>query len=151
MSVTSVRESQATKEKWNWLAEHRYDSKAQAHAVAIDRLYQEEKKQMENERKFYPIWLEYVGPNDVVGHLKTRIRIRKMPGTKNMSGEPCVDGWLGTTDDWSKTALGELDAAEMRALLVKEGVQVPSNSKIAYDDYSVGDKNSEWYNKQFVY
>lgn len=44
-SVTSVRMSLATKEKYNWLA-GRHDSKTQVLAIAIDRLYQEEKKRM---------------------------------------------------------------------------------------------------------
>lgn len=45
MSTTSIRMSQSTKEKYNWLA-GRYDSKTQVLAVAIDRLYQEEKRKI---------------------------------------------------------------------------------------------------------
>ena len=68
---------------------------------------------------FYLTSSEYVGPNArslendyrriVYGHY---IDIQTAPGLRNMSHEPCVDGWLGTTNDWAEYAHGEYDTIE---------------------------------------
>jgi hypothetical protein len=70
---------------------------------------------------FYLTSAKYVGPNArhlendynkiVYGHY---VDIQSVPGRRNMSKEPCVDGWLGTTNDWAEYAHGAfetLDAA----------------------------------------
>jgi hypothetical protein len=62
--------------------------------------------------QYYLINVKYVGPNktDSSGHYYEDagiMYIQTVPGTKNMSGEPCHKGWLGTTNDVSQTAHGE--------------------------------------------
>lgn len=102
--------------------------------------------------KFYPVLLEYVGPNtQMTQHLTRRIRVEASPGLTNMGHEPRVTGWLGTTGEWSKTALGELSEAETRALLKEYGIQIPDSSPVKFDDYSFGAETSEWYNQRFAY
>jgi len=103
-----------------------------------------------NDKKYYPILLEYVGPN---GHgvLNNRIRVLKEPGHKNLSRKPCAEGWLGTTDDWSKTALGECTEAETRAILVEHGIQIQDEMPVAYADYSFDHERSEGWNEAFAY
>ncbi len=61
---------------------------------------------------FYIIESEYVGPNPDQ-HLNDHCYlVQTVPGRKNMSHEICIDGWLGTTNDWSETAHGEYDTLE---------------------------------------
>jgi len=103
-----------------------------------------------NDKKYYPILVEHVGPN---GHgvLNNRIRVSKEPGCKNLSRERCAEGWLGTTDDWSKTALGECTEEEARAILVQRDIQIPDEMPVAYADYSFDHERSEAWNEVFAY
>ena len=113
------------------------------------RKYQQECAQM----KYYPILLNYVGPNpdSMAAHLRERIYISRTPGRKNLSREECIDGWLGQTNDRSECALGEFDADGARQLLKSYGVQIPDNVPVRFTDYSIRAETSEWYNKQFAY
>ena len=58
---------------------------------------------------YYVVETKYVGPNqDTDKYIDAdRIDITTEPATGNMSGEVCLDGWCGTTDDWSVHAHGE--------------------------------------------
>jgi hypothetical protein len=102
---------------------------------------------------FYPILLEYVGPpnSNIAAHLKKRIRVESKPGRKNLSGQPCTTGWLGTTNDWSETALGEVSEDECRELLKERGVKIPDTSSVKFTDYSFGNRFSEKFNREFAY
>ncbi|GGB53132.1 hypothetical protein GCM10011607_12050 [Shewanella inventionis] len=66
---------------------------------------------------YYVIQSEYAGANthDSAGHIlgdTTEMTITTTIGLKNMSKEPCTEGWLGTTNDWSSTARGEFNSLE---------------------------------------
>ncbi len=37
---------------------------------------------------------------------RDHVMAQNQPGAKNSSGEPCANGWLGTTDNVSRTAIG---------------------------------------------
>jgi len=102
-------------------------------------------------KKYYPIRIEYVGPNRDKGHLGQKIRMGKRAGKTNMSNEPKTSGWLGTTDDWNHTALGEMNEIEARALLKRNGVLIAKKTPVRHTDYSYGHENSEWYNKRWAY
>lgn len=60
---------------------------------------------------YYPILYKYVGANlnEIERHRDSEgyVIIQTVPGTKNMSGEDCVAGCLGTTNDWEARAFGE--------------------------------------------
>lgn len=100
----------------------------------------------------YLIDVVYVGPQDQPKHLRQRIRIQSKPGVKNMSGEPCEIGWLGTTNDWNHEAIGAMSDKDARKELHSFGIQIPDDSPVNLGDYSYGyDEYSEWYNKQFMY
>ncbi|CAE6779599.1 hypothetical protein [Nitrospira defluvii] len=61
---------------------------------------------------YYVVECEYVGP-DPDQHTNTHTyEITTTPPRLNMSHEICTDGWLGTTNDWSRTAH---DAFETKA------------------------------------
>lgn len=61
---------------------------------------------------FYVIENKYVGPNADQNLNATTIEISAEPARKNMSGEVCVKGWCGTTNDWCVNAHGEFSSAE---------------------------------------
>ena len=66
---------------------------------------------------YYPIRVAYTGINRADRHQYARgnrdhYEIRRAPGRTNMSHQPLTDGWLGTTDDWSRTALGECETLD---------------------------------------
>ena len=66
---------------------------------------------------FYLISIEYVGANklDSRGHIigdSETVQLTTTPPKTNMSGEVLVNGWLGTTNDWSHNALGEFKTLE---------------------------------------
>ncbi len=71
----------------------------------------------ENAKMFYLVSSEYVGPNttdsrgDIIGDSET-VKITKTPPTTNMSGDILINGWLGTTNDWSSHALGEFETLD---------------------------------------
>ena len=79
---------------------------------------------------YYLIEHEYVGPNQhclatdynniVNGHYFV---IQDRPGLTNMSHEPRTEGWLGTTNDWSETALGEYPTEKAAEKAVLEKLQ----------------------------
>jgi hypothetical protein len=66
---------------------------------------------------FYLISIEYVGPNtldskgNIIGDSET-VQITTTPPRTNMSDEVMINGWLGTTNDWSSHALGEFKTLE---------------------------------------
>lgn len=61
--------------------------------------------------KYYIVETIYVGPNPYGAQNidADRIEIRTEPARANMSGEVRIDGWCGTTDNWSVYAHGEYD------------------------------------------
>lgn len=61
---------------------------------------------------YYIISEKYTGPN-WEEHLDSEMAwIQTYPGRTNMSNEERTEGWLGTTNDWSKSAHGEYDTLE---------------------------------------
>jgi hypothetical protein len=104
----------------------------------------------------YPVLSNYCGPNDYVdgGHNKhcllygTYVVFRTTPGRTNMSHEPRAEGWLGTTNDWSETALGEFPdtAAAMAAVrdritYVKELIEESDEEEPYYEVDDTEDGN----------
>ena len=68
-------------------------------------------------KKYYVLISTYVGPNTRDGNHprpeeEKYLTIQTAPGHKNLSGEICTEGWLGTTDDYSLEACGEFDTLE---------------------------------------
>jgi len=71
--------------------------------------------------KLYLVEIIYIGPNRASkGRHGHKVRVLREPGRKNMSGEPCISGWLGTTDDWHKEALGEFTPETAACYLLAE-------------------------------
>lgn len=69
---------------------------------------------------YYIVMTEYVGPNPQENLDSDVIDIRTSPARKNMSGEICVNGWCGTTNDWSCTAHGEYPSIEEAISAIEE-------------------------------
>jgi hypothetical protein len=66
---------------------------------------------------YYVLTCEYVGPNtrDSAGNRQSCnpvATIETQPGRTNQSGQERIEGWLGTTNDWSRTAHGEFETLE---------------------------------------
>ena len=79
---------------------------------------------------YYIIEKNYVGPNQGTDEYidADTISICTRPARKNMSGEPCTDGWCGTTNDWAVSAYGvhhsiEAARAEIHTLAGAGGVR----------------------------
>ena len=74
---------------------------------------------------YYVTTCTYVGPNtfDSIGARLSRdpvAYIQTEPGTKNQSGAECIDGWLGTTNDWDRHAYGEFETLSQAQARCKE-------------------------------
>jgi hypothetical protein len=66
--------------------------------------------------KFYVLTCSYAGPNPQEHMDDDVCTIETQPGRTNSSHEIKTDGWLGTTNDWSRSAHGAFDTeAEARA------------------------------------
>jgi hypothetical protein len=61
---------------------------------------------------FYVIEAEYTGPNNQQNLDSHTYHVQTCPGRINMSHQPAVDGWLGTTNDWAEYAHGEYATLE---------------------------------------
>ena len=74
------------------------------------------------EQKYYIIETNYVGPNkNQEGYVDTdSIVISTAPATANMSHEVRIEGWCGTTNDWSVTAHGEYENIEKARAAISE-------------------------------
>lgn len=75
---------------------------------------------------YYVVECEYVGPDKDRHTNDHTYEITSTPPRTNSSHEICTDGWLGTTNDWARTAHGafetEADAREaVQELLSAEG------------------------------
>ncbi len=82
--------------------------------------------------KYYIIEINYIGPNPLCD--VDTIGIYKTPAYGNMSKEPVVDGWAGTTNDWATYAHGEFDSIEEARAKIAE--LYPERREIdEYDDY----------------
>jgi len=77
-----------------------------------------ETKTNENATTYYVIETNYVGPNDLYD--PDTIGIYTRPAYGNMSKQPVVDGWAGTTNDWATYAHGEFDSIEEARAKVDE-------------------------------
>ena len=60
--------------------------------------------------KYYVIETENVGPNSDEHLDEHTFGISTKPATTNQSHEPRINGWCGTTNDWSVDAHGEFDS-----------------------------------------
>lgn len=70
---------------------------------------------------YYVVETNYVGPNPGQHLNDHTFEITTKAPRTNMSGEVRTNGWLGTTNDWSKTAHGAYDSVdEARAAVVEE-------------------------------
>ena len=63
---------------------------------------------------FYIIGVEYVGPNPASERFidANRVYISETPARTNQSHEVRIDGWCGTTNDWSTTAHGAYETLD---------------------------------------
>lgn len=100
---------------------------------------------MEQEGSFYLIWREYLGPNRE-DHLNDNFYfITTKPARYNMSHQICLDGWAGTTNDWSVTALGEYSTIEAARECILENdeyaTEIPETDEFyphdMIDDYEI--------------
>jgi hypothetical protein len=105
------------------------------------------------EQRFYLIEVNYVGPHpSQKGHRASMVEIRPEPGRKNMSGEPCERGWLGTTDDWHRQAVGVYNEQGARKMLTETyGIKLPEASPVKYEKYCHSHRHAEWYNRRWCY
>lgn len=102
---------------------------------------------------YYLIKTAYCGPNmnDIEHHQDSEgyMIIQTAPGTKNMSGEECTSGWLGTTNDWSSHACGEYEnIEEARTAAATRGYTVLLDDGyygIEYGDHGDPDEIEEIY------
>ena len=60
----------------------------------------------------YVIEMEYVGPDQRRALNSHFYIVQDQPGRMNMSKEVCLQGWLGTTNDWSEHAHGEFETLD---------------------------------------
>lgn len=70
---------------------------------------------------FYPIY-----STEIINNRRVAAEVRETPCRKNLSKEPLINGWLGTTNDWSEYALGEFETedeawAAIDAALARDG------------------------------
>lgn len=83
---------------------------------------------------FYLIRTRYEGPNQTAENFRDcegYMTIETKPGGTNMSGEERTSGWLGTTNDWNKTACGEYDTTdEARTAATKCGYTEPVEAEL---------------------
>lgn len=71
---------------------------------------------------FFVIKHSYIGPNpnDPENIMQERWDIRDEPGQTNVSLEPKIEGWLGSSGDWSSDAYGEFATiGDARAYIAK--------------------------------
>jgi hypothetical protein len=62
---------------------------------------------------FYLVTRVYVGPNQDSKHLNSDvIEVWNEPARTNSSKEVLIDGWCGTTNDWSVHAYGEYETLQ---------------------------------------
>lgn len=61
---------------------------------------------------YYIIEKIYVGPNQDQERYIDAVEIRNTPAVTNTTHEKQVEGWCGTTNDWSITAHGEYSSIE---------------------------------------
>ncbi|HEX7111404.1 MAG TPA: hypothetical protein VF216_03095 [Mizugakiibacter sp.] len=65
-----------------------------------------------NTTTYYVVERDYAGPN-ADQHLNAHTyTIRTAPARGNMSHEPIIDGWAGTTDDWAVYGRGQYETRE---------------------------------------
>jgi hypothetical protein len=89
-------------------------------------------KTNENATTYYVIEANYVGPNDLYD--PDTIGIYTRPAYGNMSKEPVVDGWAGTTNDWATYGRGEFGTIDEARAKIAE--LYPERREIdEYDDY----------------
>jgi len=96
---------------------------------------------------YYVIETEYVGPNQDDDRYcdADRVVIQIVPGITNSSHEPRIEGWLGTTNDWSATAHGAYGNIEAARAAITERFgpcrEVESdeyNDTIVVEAYKIG-------------
>lgn len=106
-----------------------------------------------SEQEFYLIEVNFVGQHpSQKSHRAEMVRVSPKPGHKNMSGETCERGWLGTTDDWNKQAVGVYNEAGARKMLTETyKIKLPKTSPVKHTDYCHSHKNAEWYNRRWCY
>src|SRR5256885_2081753 len=71
---------------------------------------------------YYVIESKYVGPNQDQSQYcdVDTIGIFTAPGKTNSSREVRLEGWLGTTNDWSEYAHGEYESVEAAEAAIRE-------------------------------
>jgi hypothetical protein len=84
------------------------------------------------ETKFYVVSTEDVGPN--AEPLNERVYIQTKPAVGNMSRQPIIDGWCGTTNDIAEYAHGVFDSLEEAQKFVKEKWKGFEGSEDDYDE-----------------
>lgn len=72
-------------------------------------------------KKYYVISHRYVGPNIDQNMNKDTVGVFTTPACGNMSRQPIVAGWCGTTNGWSEHAHGEYNSlSEATAFIISK-------------------------------
>ncbi len=86
---------------------------------------------------FYIVEVKYVGPNplDAKNIDANKIEIRNLPALSNSSAKVIVDGWCGTTGDFSTYAHGEYESASAarEAITARFGAVRTGNIEECYE------------------
>lgn len=83
--------------------------------------------------KFYVVEIDYVGPNK--NYDADTIGVYKTPATGNMDGQPVIDGWAGTTNNWSTIAHGVFDTLAAAEAKIAELYPERRHDDDIYDPY----------------
>lgn len=92
---------------------------------------------------FYVISHIYCGPNKNSRTLidADTVEIWSEPAQTNLSKEVCIEGWCGTSNDWSLTAYGAFDTLEKARAYIDENwdIRELDSKSDSFIDYSFGE------------
>lgn len=114
-----------------------------------------EESQGSEKMYFYLISDEWVGPADANRPEHwinlTHWTIRSEPGITNMSREPRIEGWLGTTNDRSYSAWGRYETVESARARIHRFARENGDTRVERADDESGDPSviEEWTTARF--
>lgn len=79
-----------------------------------------EDEELDDEGPYYVVEVKYVGPNPDQNVDANRIEICNTPELRNGSGQPCLEGWCGTTNDWSRYGHGQYSTVKAAKAAIAE-------------------------------
>lgn len=89
---------------------------------------------------FYVIEINYIGPRHLEEHLDLdTIEIKTRPALTNMTKEERIQGWCGTSNDWSVEAHGEYATVEDARAAITEKLGEVRESDIYGDIFETND------------